>query len=153
MTDKELRRLSRTELLELLLTQSRESERLRRELEEVKQQLASRQLQVQEAGSIAEASMRLHQLFESSQLAADQYLENVRRLTAEQEEICRQREQESTARAQELIDSAEKQRSQILQQAQAEADAYWQEASRKIRELMAQQEGLREKLAVSLVQE
>ena len=38
MTDKELKRLSRLELLELLLTETRENERLREELEKAKQE-------------------------------------------------------------------------------------------------------------------
>lgn len=38
MTDKELKKLSRLELLELLLTESRENERLKEELEKVKQE-------------------------------------------------------------------------------------------------------------------
>ena len=39
MTDKELRRLSRTDLLEMLLEQSKEVERLQQELAEDRQQL------------------------------------------------------------------------------------------------------------------
>lgn len=38
MTDKELKKLSRLELLELLLTESRENERLKEELEKAKQE-------------------------------------------------------------------------------------------------------------------
>ena len=38
MTDKELKKLSRLELLELLLVESRENERLREELEKIKQE-------------------------------------------------------------------------------------------------------------------
>ncbi len=38
MTDKELKKLSRLELLELLLTESRENERIKEELEKVKQE-------------------------------------------------------------------------------------------------------------------
>ena len=38
MTDKELKKLSKLELLELLLVESRENERLREELEQMKQE-------------------------------------------------------------------------------------------------------------------
>ena len=38
MTDKELKKLSRLELLELLLAESRENERLRAEIEQIKQE-------------------------------------------------------------------------------------------------------------------
>lgn len=86
MTDKTLRRLSRRELVELLLAQSKEVERLRAELAQAEQQLKSRQILLREAGSIAEASLRLNEVFESAQKAADQYLLNVKRLSSTPEE-------------------------------------------------------------------
>lgn len=78
MTEKELRRLSRTDLLEMLLEQSKEVQRLQQELEETKQKLEDRRLMEQEAGSIAEAALRINKVFEAAQQAADQYLENIR---------------------------------------------------------------------------
>lgn len=39
-----------------------------------------REIIVAEAGSIAEAALKLNKVFESAQAAADQYLENVGRL-------------------------------------------------------------------------
>lgn len=78
MTEKELRHLSRMDLLEMLLEQSKEVERLRAELETVKKQLEDRRIMEQEAGSIAEAALRLNKVFEAAQQAADQYLENIR---------------------------------------------------------------------------
>lgn len=78
MTEKELRRLSRMDLLEMLLEQSKEVERLQAELETVKKQLLDRRIMEREAGSIAEAALRLNKVFEAAQQAADQYLENIR---------------------------------------------------------------------------
>ena len=78
MTEKELRRLSRMDLLEMLLEQSKEVERLQKELETVKKQLEDRRIMEQDAGSIAEAALRLNKVFEAAQQAADQYLENIR---------------------------------------------------------------------------
>lgn len=86
MMDKTLRRLSRRELVELFLAQSKEVERLRAELEQTEQQLKSRQILLREAGSIAVASLRLNEVFESAQKAADQYLLNVKRLSSTPEE-------------------------------------------------------------------
>lgn len=86
MTDKTLRKMSRRELMEMLLAQSKEVERLRAELEQAEQKLRSRQILLREAGSIAEASLRLNEVFESAQKAADQYLLNVKRLSISPEE-------------------------------------------------------------------
>lgn len=84
MTDRELRRLSRADLLELLLVQAKENERLRAQLAQAREQLEDRRIEIERAGSIAEASLRLSGIFQAAQLAADQYLENVHRIVREQ---------------------------------------------------------------------
>jgi hypothetical protein len=40
---------------------------------------------LKEVGSIAEASLKINKVFESAQLAADQYLENIKRLLQNKE--------------------------------------------------------------------
>ncbi|MDO5785622.1 MAG: DNA repair protein [Eubacteriales bacterium] len=83
MTDQELRKLSRADLLELLLRQSKENEQLREQLKQAQEQLASREIKIDNAGSIAEAALQLNGVFEAAEQAAAQYLENVRRLAEE----------------------------------------------------------------------
>lgn len=84
MTDRELRRMSRSELLEMLIMQMKENEELKKRLEEVENELESRRITASEAGSIAEAALRLNDVFEAADRAARQYLDNVR-LLAEKE--------------------------------------------------------------------
>ena len=84
MTDRELRKLSRAELLELLLEESRENERLRAQLQEMNEKLADRAIRIERAGSIAEAALQLNGVFQAAEEAAAQYLENVGRLAEEQ---------------------------------------------------------------------
>jgi len=79
-TDRQLHRLRREELLEILLEIEQENEQLTDENLRLRQQLAKKELAIQEAGSIAEAAMRLSKVFEAAQEAADIYLLNVRRL-------------------------------------------------------------------------
>ena len=79
MTDKELKKLTRAELLEMLLIQSREKQHLEEELQEVKRKLEEKEIRIAESGSIAEAALKLSGVFEAAQKAADQYLENVKR--------------------------------------------------------------------------
>lgn len=83
MTDKELRRLSRAELLEMLLAQVEENERLKARLEEAERALKDRRLAVSRAGSLAEASLQLNDVFAAADRAARQYVENVQRLARE----------------------------------------------------------------------
>ena len=55
MTNKELRKLSRAELIDILFELQTQNENLTAENRELAAQLESRQLQITEAGSIAEA--------------------------------------------------------------------------------------------------
>ena len=79
MTEKELLRLKKSELLEIMLAQSKEIDSLRAQLAEAKAKLEDRRIRIQESGSIAEASLKLTQIFEEAQKAADLYVENVKR--------------------------------------------------------------------------
>ena len=90
MADKDLKRLSRTELLELLLQQTRERERLEQELEEVRRQLADRQIRLDKAGDIAHAALEINGVMEAAQSAARQYLENMERLERQTRQRCEQ---------------------------------------------------------------
>lgn len=110
MTDKEMHKLSRRELLQLLLAQVKETDKVKQSLAEREKELTelqenyerlrkrldqkdekihtlqdtlrrdrnTRRIKLQEAGSIAEAALRLNGIFDIAQKAADQYLENVR---------------------------------------------------------------------------
>lgn len=79
ITPADLRKLKRAELLEIMLAQSEEIDRLRAELDEKNRQLEQRAIAMQNAGSIAEASLALTHVFEEAQKAADLYVENVKR--------------------------------------------------------------------------
>ena len=90
MTEKELMKLKRSELLEIMLAQSREIDSLREELAQTKKKLADKRIKIKEAGSIAEASLQLTRIFEEAQKAADLYVENVRRRANRKESFTEQ---------------------------------------------------------------
>lgn len=87
---KKLRRLSRAELLELLLAESRETERLRQKLEMAEAALADRHIRMETAGDLANAVIEFNGVMQTAQSAAQQYLENIARMERETEEKCRQ---------------------------------------------------------------
>lgn len=78
MTDAELKKLKRHELLQMLLEQSKTVEALTAELEEKNKLLEEKDIKIKEAGSIAEAALKLNDVFEAAQKAADQYLYNIK---------------------------------------------------------------------------
>lgn len=80
MEVRQLKKLRKTELFELLLTQSQKIDALSQRVEELERALENKEIRLQEAGSIAEASLTLTRIFEEAQAAADLYLYNVKNL-------------------------------------------------------------------------
>ncbi|MGI5949735.1 hypothetical protein [Peptoniphilus sp.] len=74
----DLKKLNRKELLELLLEQVKENERLKTELMEAKKELENREIIIENAGSLAEASLEIFEVFKNADKAAQAYLENVK---------------------------------------------------------------------------
>lgn len=132
MTDRELRKLSRADLLELLLEQLKENEQLRGELEAAQKQLADRKILLENAGSIAEASLQLNGVFQAAQAACAQYIENIERLSARQEQLCAQMERETQAKCDRMVADAERQ-----------SQLYWNTVSRKVQEVTSSYAELR----------
>lgn len=108
MTDRELQKLSRAELLELLLRQTKKVEELEAKIEKdaeefqeqravLEKKIENRQIAMEKAGSIAEASLNLNDVFEVAQRAADQYLENIKDMWYQQELIYSQKKEECDA--------------------------------------------------------
>lgn len=137
MASKELRKLNRKELLQMLLVQCEETERVQREMDETNVRMAemeesyerlkiklnikdqrlnekdakiaelrqtiedmksSREIELAEAGSIAEAALKLNGIFEAAQKCADQYLTNVRKLCEKESQTFRENNWQLTAR-------------------------------------------------------
>ena len=102
MTEKDVQKLKRVELLEILVEQGKEIENLKAELEEANKKLADRKIRIDNAGSIAEAVCQINGVFEAAEAAAYQYIENVRYMSENQEEICKRMELETKERCEKM---------------------------------------------------
>ncbi len=83
MTNTELKRLSRRELLEMLIEQGRENDRLKEELRQANEKLESRKIIFEKSGTLAEAAIAINDVLAAADAAAAQYLENIKRRTEE----------------------------------------------------------------------
>lgn len=83
MEEKYLRKLRRSDLFELLVSQAEKIESLEAKVSDLEKQLEDKILLIEKAGSIAEASLQINKIFETAQAAADQYLANIERLASE----------------------------------------------------------------------
>lgn len=139
MTDKELQKLSRSELLEMLIAQTEENDRLKHRLDEAEARLKDRQIAIENSGSIAEAALSLNGVFEAADKAAKQYLENIEQLSSRQEELSRDMQAKAEQQAAETISAAD----DYSKRAHAQADAYWNEVIEKAAALLKDQDALR----------
>lgn len=76
MNQKELKNISRKELLELLLAQTTRIEELEKELEKANKKLSDKRIALNEAGNLAEASLKITNLFSVTEEACKIYKDN-----------------------------------------------------------------------------
>ena len=76
---KDLARLSKKDLLEIMLEQGKEIDRLRAKVSELEEALEQRRIDIENAGSLAEASLKVTDIFRQAEKAAAIYLDNIRR--------------------------------------------------------------------------
>ena len=101
MTDKEFKRLSRHQLIEIIYQFQLQIDKLTEQNQELERELADKRLRLENAGNIANAALEINDCFRSAQNAAEQYLNEI----------------------QAIRDETERERQSILSQAQAEAAA------------------------------
>jgi cell division septum initiation protein DivIVA len=145
MTEQELRKLRRVDLLEILLDLSKENEVLRSQLDKARAQLASRTIAIEKSGSLAEAALRVSGVFEAAQAACEQYTLNLQQRVAEQERACQEMEQKN----QQMLRNTQMECDGMLRQAQDERDRMLRDAEMETRicldEARERAEGLVEK--------
>ena len=132
MTDRQLRKASRTDLLKLLLEQRKETEALRRQIDQLREQLQQRQITIDQSGTLAEAALKLSGIFDAAETACQYYTENIRGLSGRQEEICRTMERETREKC-----------DRMLEQAKQMAKVYWEEYKEKCNQYMKSVENAR----------
>ena len=93
MTEKDLKKLNRYQLLELLIVQTERADKLQARVDELEQQLQERELKMDSMGSIAEASLQIGGVFQAVQAAAELYLSAAKR-NGEEIEAAAQRKAE-----------------------------------------------------------
>lgn len=170
MTDKELRKLGRSDLLQMLLDQGRELRDLKEKYAAAEAALADRTIRMDQAGSIAEAALQLNGVFEAAQEACRQYTDSIALLSQQQEEAISQRETESREKADRLLAETEKTCasklqqteeicaaklqetettcSQMLQKAQTESQQYWDAVFQKMQAFSKEYSELQSMLSI-----
>lgn len=116
MTDAELKKLSRSELLEMLLVQTKEVERLQKQLAQAEQKMADQKISMDEAGNIAQAALQLNGVFEAAQAAANQYLESVQAMEENARRKCADMETQTRQKCDGMIRQAKQETARLWEE-------------------------------------
>lgn len=133
MTDKELRRLRRDDLLQILINQQRQIDELNESLKKAQAAVEERRIAIEESGSVAEAALKLNGVFEAAQAAADQYAQQMREDTDAMRAQIEKDAADSKRTAEEVVRAARSEADRILREAErtkAEAERLMAEAGR-----------------------
>lgn len=116
MTDKEFKRLNRAQLVEIIYELQLEQKQLIEEKEKLEKQLNEQRIEIQKAGSIAQATVGLTHIFEVAQETADKYLAEVYRSTIP---VIQQRD--------EILSEAKQKAEQMIKEAEEKTELQWKE--------------------------
>ena len=108
MTDKEFKRLSRYQLIDIIYHLQLQIETLTEQNQSLEDALKDKRLRIDNAGNLAEAALAINDCFQNAQGAADQYLNEIKvlrkEIEAEREQILAQ----ARAEAATIIENAAK---------------------------------------------
>ena len=109
MTDKEFKRLTRAQLVEIIYQLQLQVDQLTEQKQELEDALEDKRLRIRNAGNLADAALEINNCFQSAQKAADQYLNEI----------------------QVMLEETKAERRRILKEAREEARAILADAKKK----------------------
>ena len=108
MTDKEFKRLSRAQLIEIIYQFQLEVDSLTKQNEELEALLEDKRLRVRKAGNLAEAALEINDCFRSAQNAAEQYLTEIKLIRDETLEERKRILEQAKEKAEAIVSNAKK---------------------------------------------
>ena len=88
MNNKELKKLSRRELVDLIYLMKKNEQQMQEELDALQQAAQDKRIRLSNAGSIAEAAAGMTQIFSAAQTTADLYLQEIACMKEDAEKEC-----------------------------------------------------------------
>ena len=88
MVSKELKKLSRRELVDIIYQLKKNEEQLQEKIATLEEELQDKRIKLSVAGSIAEAAVDITNIFHTAQRTADLYLHEIACMKAEAEREC-----------------------------------------------------------------
>ena len=125
MIRKELKRLSRRELVDIIYQLKKNEQEMQEEIESLKTELQDKRIRISTAGSIADAAMSVTNVFSTAQMTADLYLREISYMKENTEKECAKKIEEAEKKVREILADGEK-KVDTLKDAYKSEYAKWQ---------------------------
>ena len=126
MIGKELKRLSRRELVDIIYQLKKNDQEKQEKLSKLEEALQEKRIRMSVAGSIAEAAIDITQIFSTAQRTADLYLHEIAAMKEEAERECAAMMEEAQAKAAAILAEGEKQFAELNARYKVEYQKYQQ---------------------------
>ena len=132
--------LSKNERVMVMHDQEQEIERLKAKVSELQATIDNYEIKVEEAGTLAEASAQINNLFEAAQATVETYIENMKKRAEKSEEILADVQKQADG----IISEAEAVAQKRLAAADAEIDEKWAVIESRLLVMYESHKGLKE---------
>ena len=134
MDKKTLKKMKKKDLIEKVLEQQELLEKQKNCLAEMEKEVQGRRIKLSKAGTIAEATFLLNGVIEATEKAAAQYLENIEKVSGEQEAIMKQQQVEHEKRMDELFEETKEKCEALRMKTQKECEDMIQDAENQVQD-------------------
>ena len=134
MFNKELKKLSRRELVDLLYQMKKNEEQLQEEIAALQQAVEDKRLRISVAGSIAEAAASVTNVFSAAQMTADLYLHEISCMKEETQKECEKMIEEANQTVAKIFADGEKKYAALSERYQQEYKK-WQQLHSELKAL------------------
>ena len=134
MVSKDLKKLSRKELVDIIYQLKKNEQERREEVAALEQALQEKRIRVSVAGSIAEAATDITQLFSVAQTTADLYLREVAFMKERTEQECAAKIEDANKKAEEILAEAKRQFDELNDRYKADYEK-WQQLRKEMKQL------------------
>ena len=108
MNSKELKRLNRRELVDIIYQLKKNEQEMQEVIEALEKEVQDKRIRISAAGSIADAAMSMTNVFSSAQKTADIYLDEISKLKEDTDKECAKKIKEAEEKVKEIIADGEK---------------------------------------------
>ena len=126
MISKELKRLSRRELVDIIYQLKKNEQKMQEEIESLKNELLDKRIRISTAGSIADAAISVTHLFSTAQMTADLYLREISCMKENTEKECEKKIEDAEKKVKKILADGEK-KFDTLKAAYKSEYAKWQQ--------------------------